>query len=315
MLVVMISSLPTPQRKDLFMQRLLPSRKVVTSVFFSIYLVMGFTLFAASGLFVSTAQYGTIQKAGEVPVVQKPLPVAVYAISDAQAKAMAVLSGDPTLAAHMLHRVTAPSTVQHTVDYVSTTSSSNWGGYYTHASNITGSYGCFTDTNSPTYDAASWTGVGGVYGNGNLAQTGVDQYYQQAWIETYPNPATFLFSVSVGNKICSEVKLDSSTKKWYLNVTDSTTGTYYANEYSFSPNRSSAEWITEAQPDYSVPKFGSIPFSSTYWYDSSSTQDTATSSKGSLYLVHLYSSSGGSVCPSSESGTSFTNKATTASSC
>jgi Peptidase A4 family len=296
------------------LKKLLSYLKVAALPLLALYFVTGLTLSSHITSAAVATHYGTIQGANITDsrvIPQVAVPVLLPAISDAEAKAQA---GNPQLAAHMLHRVTKPLAIQPQVGhYVNVTSSTNWGGYYVQSTNVEGSYGCVVDTKAPTYDAASWTGVGGVNGTGDLAQSGVDQYEQEGWIETYPNPPVFYFNVNTGDTVCSEVKYVSSGK-WYISVTDSTSGSYYAADYSFNPDRSTAEWITEAQGSAAVPRFGSITFTSTEWWNSSGNEVSATTG-GTLYDIQLHSPVQGSICPGNESGTSFTNSSTRSSSC
>jgi hypothetical protein len=112
---------------------------------------------------------------------------------------------------------------------------------------------------------ATWAGVGGFNGT-NLAQTGVDQWLNEAWVELYPNTPTYEFFVNNGDYMYSNVSYDRATAKWSLSIQDVTKGVSFSNEYSFSPDQTSADWIVETLGS-SVPSFSTVDFTYSNWYD------------------------------------------------
>jgi hypothetical protein len=151
-------------------------------------------------------------------------------------------------------------------------SSSNWGGYIADV-NGTGNFvsqtqGFFNVTQvTSTPAVSSWTGVGGVYGTKKLWQTGIDQYALQAWIEFFPDSALYFFPVHVGDQIFSNVFYTQSNNTWTLVISDQTGGDYTSrSRANDSPDISTGEWITEAQPGTTVPFFVHVNFSGSYWW-------------------------------------------------
>jgi|GEM_PF-1880223 len=152
-----------------------------------------------------------------------------------------------------------------------------WSGYIVESSNIQGVSGEFNAAPSQNGYDATWTGIGGVNGTGNLAQTGIDQKYMVAWTEVYPEVAQYWFYVNDGDQIISDVLYDSDTGNWFLLIADLTTGDYYYNEYSFNPDQTTAEWIVERAMNSNIGTFDTINFNSAYWYDSNNTKQNINS--------------------------------------
>lgn len=201
--------------------------------------------------------------------------------------------------------------------FATPTTSSIWGGYVTDVSGafnfrMDGASGWFTAIHHnctfgyPT--VGSWAGIGGWNGSGNLAQTGLDEVSMRAFYEFYPpNPATELFSVNQGDVMLAEVDWDAGTAKYMIFVEDTTTGVYFSSEFSYNPDLTTAEWITEVYGG-SVPAIGGIPFSSTYWYDQNNAAHTVSNGAQTVWQMTLVDPNGGCVVPTALSGdAAFTN--------
>ena len=198
-----------------------------------------------------------------------------YSISDEYAKAEAARSGGQSVVDHMVTRATKALGVSK-FRYYTTTTSGDWAGY---AADVSGQSIIVEGVNGYFYnestcgafcaDVASWVGVGG-YNGSNLIQVGVDQTTNQAWYELLPANAVNEFSVSNGDKMYGDVHFDFGTGHWYVLIDDQTSGTYYTSEFSYSPDQTTAEWITELTPGGSgdVPSFSPVNFSTDTWKDS-----------------------------------------------
>ena len=202
-------------------------------------------------------------------------------ISDDQGKKFISKKFGNRIASRILHRVKVPLAKQHPeIRYTKSTtqtSSSNWSGYIAQSSNIQGVAGEFNVAPSQNGEDSTWTGIGGVNGTGNLAQTGIDQSLMAAWTEIFPAPAQFWFYVNNGDQIVSNVLYDSDTGYWFLLIGDLTTGDGYYNEYSFNPDQTTAEWIVERVGNADIGTFNTVNFGSSYWYDSNNTKQNINS--------------------------------------
>jgi hypothetical protein len=149
---------------------------------------------------------------------------------------------------------------------------------------------------------ASWIGVGGWTGQ-NIAQSGFDEKLRQAWYELYPNPPVFLgIYPSEGDTLYVDVHLDLSTYKWYILFDDSSTGQYWASEFSFNTDQNSAEWIVELATGQSVPVSNSVLFNSSQWEDEYGRLQNANSSESVPTPVTLQALGCGTVTPGALSG-------------
>ncbi len=253
----------------------------------------------STSVLASTPHYGSIQRKGQSVVqVNHPRPVTVFHLSDARAKQLALRFGGRKAFAHMLHRVTKPLSTQVHVSYAT---SGNWAGYVSDTSStgntVNSSSADFNVSSTSGTDTATWVGIGG-YNGGNLAQTGVDDTQRASWYEFYPNPPVFLYYVNPGDSMYGTVSLDSDTGNWYVDIQDFTTNQYYANEFSFNPDQTTADWIVEVQQNGPVPNFSSANFSQAVWGDQNNSNLPLTSSDGNPTSVTLQSPVGGTVCPS-----------------
>ena len=208
-----------------------------------------------------------------------------------------------TVATRLKHRVSAPLAKQlpevRFTKSITQETDTNWCGYIVQSSNIQGVSGEFNAAPSQNGVVATWTGIGGVNGTGNLAQTGIDQKYMAAWTEIYPAPAQYWFYVNDGDQIISKVLYDSDTGNWYLLIADLTTGYYYHNEFSFNPDQTTAEWIVERATNSNIGTFDTVNFSSAYWYDGSSTKQNINSDADTALYKLIVSWNGQSAVPSS----------------
>jgi autotransporter-associated beta strand protein len=167
-------------------------------------------------------------------------------------------------------------------------STNNWSGYYASAP----SGNTFTDITSDwvvpnvqpsisgTTYSSDWIGFDGV-SDGSVEQCGVTEIITSqgsasyfAWYEFYPASEEEIPSLPVhaGDTMNAEVTYEAAESTngnyaYYFDLTDETTGAFYANTLFTSSNdaRSSAEWIAEApsingQP-LTLANFGSITFS------------------------------------------------------
>ncbi len=262
-------------------------------------MIICFTL--STSVLASTTHYGSIQRKGQaVAKVSRPQPAKVFQLSDARAKQLALRFGGQKAVAHMLHRVTKPLPTQAHTSYDATTDY-NWAGYVSDTSStgntVNASSADFNVSRASGTDTASWVGIGGFNG-GNLAQTGVDDSQLESWYEFYPSPPVFLYRVNSGDSMYGTVSLDSDTGNWYVDIQDFTTNQYYANEFSFNPDQTTADWIVEVQTNGPVSRFSPVNFSQATWGDQNNSSLPMTSSDGNLTSVTLQSPVRGAVCPS-----------------
>jgi len=250
----------------------------------------------------STAQLVHADTPPTPPATPTNAAVEVH-ISDDRAVQMATQLFGPSIAAHMLHRVETPLTDQPTGLKYGTVSetSSNWSGYVPDTSNtgrvVTSANAYFNVASiSGGTSVASWVGVGG-YRSGALAQTGVDHQQLKAWYELLPANPVYVLNVRAGDLMSTAVSLDQGNGLWYIYVGDTSTNTYYANEFSYSPDRGTADFIDEVQGG-SVPTHR-INFSTAFWtYNGSGGQALTSGAASTLHQITESDPSGGSVCPS-----------------
>lgn len=96
--------------------------------------------------------------------------------------------------------------------------------------------------------------------------------------------------------MAGEVELDTSNGLWYVLIWDESTGTYYANEFSYATDTSTAVWIVEVQPNGSVPYFNNVNFNG-WWLDNyGNWQDITSNEESTLWNITLVSPVGGYVC-------------------
>jgi hypothetical protein len=189
----------------------------------------------------------------------------------------------PAIVSRMITRNITPLPVQRHISYNPINNPpGNYGGYQVKAS-VNDSEGCFNVTQSTNGHDAAWTGVGGIYGNQYLAQTGVDMSNTpQAWTEILvPNQpgygATFWFNVSPGDDMASVVIKDSSDPGyWYLMIADLTSGEWHGGDVQFAPDQNSAEWIVE-RLGTTIGSYGTVHFQHCMWDDSNFNPQTITS--------------------------------------
>lgn len=165
----------------------------------------------------------------------------------------------------------------------------HWGGYYVDESGVTGTNGVESDFNAvftsctpdnPTCSISEWVGIGGVNGNGDLDQVGVNMITHKAWWCAWDNPykdchesglkyPNALFTVNQGDNIYGNVSR-YSPGVWEFYIEDTSTGSYSDYEYAWSPNATTADWITELNPsgDGTIPQFSDITYGNDYWFDS-----------------------------------------------
>jgi hypothetical protein len=252
---------------------------------------------------------------GSVFVYAAPVTVAPieYPISDSYAKAFVLrTTGRADVVAAMVKRVPTPAVKETGPRFWTDLDRAIWGGYLSSQQGafLHRVYGTYTDFYAqpaggccPT--AGSWTGVGG-FGNCGLAQAGVNSGSLMAFYEMlYPNPSggcqggsTPLFAVNGGDHMWSYITLDSGNGLWYFEVDDFNTGSYWSSEFSYHPDLTSAEWITELYGTSVPPGMPYVHFWGARWIDENFNGHTIVDGSYALYRITLRDPSGGCVVPS-----------------
>jgi hypothetical protein len=115
--------------------------------------------------------------------------------------------------------------------------------------------------------SATWAGVGGRNGTQNLIQTGLDQSNLQTWYQLIPGDGPhYLFSVNAGDSMFAGVAYDFPTGHWTFLIQDLTTGFWTSGSFSFGPDTTTAEWISESQRTAQTPTF-TVNISQAKWRD------------------------------------------------
>jgi hypothetical protein len=239
-------------------------------------------------------------------------------VSDAYAKSFVIanVEGGQAIARRMVDRSCEDRTLYSpaTRQPMYNTTSNVWGGYVdtvTYPGSVVldvESYVKYQRASDSYGSLSSWIGIGGVHGTGHLAQDGVyntspaDTFY-----ELYPSPAhgTGVYP-HVGDQLLLLVQKDSSNGQYYFLEDDITTGKYASQEFAFTPDTSTAEWITESYPG-PVPSCSPINFSTANWADQTGNWWIQNPHSSTL-AYSLISPQGGGVTPSGISGSNaFTN--------
>ena len=142
---------------------------------------------------------------------------------------------------------------------------------------------------------SQWIGIGGMYGNGYLIQTGTNSLgtlfgtEYNAWIETVPGGTqTLEFHVSQGDVMTASIQ-EISTGSWQISISDITQGwNYVSSQISFEPNTQTAEWIEEWQGS-SLADFGQALFGPYYTHQA---YDLANGNQISNYPYYIINMSG-----------------------
>lgn len=109
----------------------------------------------------------------------------------------------------------------------------------------------------------------------------------------------------------SKVQWDAVTAKWLMIVQNQTTGQYWSDEFSFNPDLTTGEYITEVYGG-AVPPIGGIPFASVRWFDENGASHTVNDGVVTAWQTTLVDSSGGCVVPSGLTfDDTFTNQTNT----
>jgi hypothetical protein len=147
-----------------------------------------------------------------------------------------------------------------------------------------------------------------MHGNQYLYQTGVDQFLMKAFYTLYvpgvTQQNTNLFAVHAGDSL-SAGEFQDTNGKWYYNIVDNNTNQYSSNEFVFTPDQSTAEWIVENMGG-AVSNFGSVTFQSSWWsYSNSGVQNITSSAASTLWKLNEQVPGGsyGYICTSSVDGT------------
>jgi peptidase A4-like protein len=249
-----------------------------------------------------------------------PLNNPCASLSDAAAKEFVVANvhDGAAIAARMITRSCEDQPLYVHGQPVYEGSNKFWGGYVdtlTYSGSVAlavesyVTYQRASDSSSPAL-LSSWVGIGGVLGTGALAQAGV---YNTApavtWYELYPNEPAHATGVypQAGDQMLVLVQWNASNGQYYFLEDDTTTGYYSALYRSFTPDNTTAEWITESSINGTVPTCSPISFSSANWSDQF----------GNWWIINPHGSAdsytqvdpaGGAVTPSSISNSNtFTN--------
>jgi hypothetical protein len=242
-------------------------------------------------------------------------------LSDAYAREFVIanVQNGRAIAAHMIDRSCVDQTLfdRTTGLPMYNVTSSVWGGYVdtvTYPGSVvtqTESYNTYQRASDSYGTMSSWVGIGGVHGSGYLAQDGAyNTSPAVTWYETFPNPAhaTGVYP-SAGNQMLYLVQFDYSNGKYYFLEDDTSTNKYASQEVSFTPDVTTAEWITESYPG-PVPACNPITFSTANWKDQFG-QWWILNSHASTAAYYLNPPYGGAVTPSGISGSNtFTNSMT-----
>ncbi|MNC15219.1 hypothetical protein D3C75_630250 [compost metagenome] len=257
------------------------------------------------------ATYGPFAKNGETLLpLEKNIELKEYQVSDEyEINYIRKTLGDE-YADRLKHRHTTPLAVSDAAKDLQFTTSTNgnWGGYIVTPTStpkgVGGSFKVPTDSNGLV---APWTGVGGFTGS-QLVQTGVLAGTNStvitkplAWTEALPAAPIYWFEVNPGDQMYSSVSYDADTSKWNLLIQDTTTGDYYATQYTYSP-AASAEWVIEGLGSNNIGNF-TVNFTGAFWNDSSWNFRNIDYDTSRLYKSTLTSPSGqNSNAPSSITG-------------
>jgi hypothetical protein len=121
--------------------------------------------------------------------------------------------------------------------------------------------------------SAIWVGIDGFFGH-TLIQTGTEQdcvggiIQYSAWYELLPSDAVTIdtMEVSPGDKITASISLENPLGSiWSIRINDLSTGQSFSQNFPYSSNKLSAEWIVE-RPDVNnalskIADFGSVTLS------------------------------------------------------
>ena len=147
----------------------------------------------------------------------------------------------------------------------------------------------------PNPGGSQWIGIGGMYGDGYLIQTGTNSLETlfgteyNAWIETVPGGTqTLVFPVSPGDVMTASIQ-EISTGSWQISISDITQGwNYVSSPISFEPNTQTAEWIEEWQGN-SLADFGQALFGPYYTHQA---YDLANGNQINNYPYYIINMSG-----------------------
>lgn len=273
--------------------------------------VMAILAFLAAGLMLSSpaALAAPLHRSNQFAT--PPEPGDGLGISDTDAKQLVMKDGRPDVAARMLYRVTTPLPPQEQYDQhfsIAVDYNPIWAGYSADILN-TPYWSNGASANFPalpicvtsgcnSIGMGEWVGVGGADGP-NLIQTGVDMVHKTAWYEMLPAAAVNVFLINDGDSMYADVALNTQNGKWYINITDMTTGQYYANYFSYQPDRNTSEWIVETNGGTgSQPNFRPIRFTNAHWFDNQGRFQTISSSEANpTYKEISKRSQGGCASP------------------
>lgn len=242
-------------------------------------------------------------------------------VTDAYARQFVIdhVQDGPSIAAHMITRSCVDETLTDPrtglPEYDAT--GYYWGGY---VDTVTYSGSVVTKVESyNTYERASdsypimssWVGIGGVKST-NLAQDGANNNAPAVtWYELYPAPAhTTGVYPRAGDQMLYLVQFDYSNGKYYFLEEDTTTNHYASQEYAFTPDINTAEWITEQFAGGPAAACNPITFGTASWSDQYG-QWWILNSHASTDAYYALPWNGGEIAPSSISGSNtFTNSIT-----
>ncbi len=126
-----------------------------------------------------------------------------------------------------------------------------------------------------TNRVSEWVGIGGstLAADGNLIQVGTEEisypiggnsYF--AWYEMVPGNASAVqvFSVSPGDVINAFIQEVGTGNSYTISIIDSTNNNYFQHTFTYSPDKTSAEWIVEKNLSEPLSDFNVIDFGPAY---------------------------------------------------
>jgi hypothetical protein len=160
--------------------------------------------------------------------------------------------------------------------------------------------------------SATWAGVGGHNGTQALIQTGLDQSNLMTWYQLIPGDGPHgLWTVPSGDSMFAGVALDFPTGNWTYLIEDLSSGSGATGAFSFGPDTSTGEWISESKRTAPTPVFV-VSVSQAMWRDQFGSWQAINSAEApNQRWLTQFNPAGGCVQSTfyDGSGTGFTNSA------
>lgn len=131
-----------------------------------------------------------------------------------------------------------------------------------------------------TNEVTQWVGIGGSASGDPLIQAGTAEISYPygggnsyvAWYEMLPinQPGNSTgvvisnFVVNPGDVMDVYISEIGTGNSWIISILDHTSGSFYQNTFTYSPDKSSAEWIVEKNDTRPLSDFGTIDFGPAY---------------------------------------------------